>query len=168
LAECGEQRIRDGLLEVYQIDVTRAAAEKAIADGLGFIRRITQSRGLPGYEEVLQLGFTRRYAELSYACRCLADAESLMRDEAFLDAQYAAKFAIRLAVGLCTRVLPRANAPLPSPISVLNELGDNTLITLYRSAFDLDGEVSPPADSVLIRCFEAALACQRMVEGTFS
>jgi hypothetical protein len=56
--------------------------------------------GLPPSDTVRQLGLVPAYPEYSSLCHCIDDARSLLADERFADAAYAAKFSVQMTYAM--------------------------------------------------------------------
>lgn len=170
LGYTGHDLLLQGLLEAYNVNDGFREARQTIDASRQFLRQLTESLELPGYEEVIAMGYAPQYAELSFACRCHADAGSLLCDGLLPDAQYTAKFAARLGVGLVEHdfIEPGgAERPaVPGPLEILERHGDERLVDSYRGLFDM-GLRAAPEDEVFMRCYEAADACRRFYRSKY-
>jgi hypothetical protein len=170
LAYTGNDLLLQGLLEAYGVDDSFRLARQTIEASRQFLRQIAESLQLPGYEEIIAMGYAPQYAELSFACRCHADAGSLLCDGRLSDAQYTAKFAARLGVGLLEHAqIERGGAEpaaIPGPLEILERHGDGRLVDGYRDLFDI-GRRAAPEDEIFMRCYEAADACRRFYRGKY-
>lgn len=101
LLHAGEDALVDAVLTAYGIVADGAAPAHAAVAGAGEVVAATYvAAGVPSHEAILALGHAPRFAEASYVSRCLDDAEDLEASGRFVEAQYVAKFAARLAAGL--------------------------------------------------------------------
>ena len=101
LLHAGEDALVDAVLAAYGIVSGDPAPARAAVAGAGEVVAATYARaGLPPHAEILAMGHTPRFAEASYVSRCLDDAEDLEASGRFVEAQYVATFAARLAGGL--------------------------------------------------------------------
>jgi hypothetical protein len=101
LLHAGEHALVDAVLDAYGIDADEPAPARAAVAGAGrVVARTYELAGLPAHEEILAVGHAPRLAGASYVSRCLDDAEDLAASGRFVEAQYVAKFAARLAAGL--------------------------------------------------------------------
>ena len=170
LAYTGNDLMLQGLLEAYNVNDGFRVARQTIEASRQFLRQLTESLELPGYEEIIAMGYAPQYAELSFACRCHADAGSLLCDGLLPDAQYTAKFAARLGVDLVGHDhIERGGAEqatIPGPLEILERHGDERLVDSYRGLFDI-GRRAAPEDNVFMRCYEAADACRRFYRSKY-
>lgn len=101
LLHAGEDPLVDAILAAYGIDSDAPAPARAAVAGAGHVVAAAYARaGLPDHEAILAMGHAPRFAQASYVSRCLDDAEDLEGSGRFVEAQYVAKFAARLAAGL--------------------------------------------------------------------
>jgi hypothetical protein len=170
LAYTGNDLLLQGLLEAYSVNDSFRLARQTIEASRQFLRQLTESLRLPDYEEIIAMGYAPQYAELSFACRCHADAGSLLCDGMLSDAQYTAKFAARLGVGLVEHdQIERGcaeQATIPVPLEILERHGDERLVDSYRGLFDI-GRRAAPEDEVFMRCYDAADACRRFYRSKY-
>lgn len=115
------------------------AAAAAIATALAVVERAHAATGAPDHAALLALGYAPDHAEASYVSRCLADAGDLARDGAWIEAQYTAKFAARLAAARLADPAWPAGTDLAAP---------------YRRLFGDDERPGPDQAELA-----AALAC---------
>ncbi len=91
----GNALILQGLQEAYGVEECETTRQ-TMQWSRQFLDQLARVLGLPTYEQTMALGNTTEFAEFSYACRCHADSISLFHDGLLLDAQYTAKFSVRL------------------------------------------------------------------------
>lgn len=101
LLHAGEDALVDAVLAAYGIGSGDPAPAHAAVAGAGdVVAAAYASAGLPSHGDILAMGHAPRFAEASYVSRCLDDAEDLEASGRFVEAQFVAKFAARLAAGL--------------------------------------------------------------------
>lgn len=101
LASAGEDDLVDAVAAAYGVGGDSAeAASDAVAAAAGVVARAYRVAGVPPHDEILAMGFVPEWVEASYVSRCLDDAADLAASGRFVEAQYVARFAARLAAGL--------------------------------------------------------------------
>jgi len=158
LRNTGHPELMGDLLDVYFARMnSESRARRAVRLGRVFLDALSGALNLPGYQKILDLGFTRQYAEFSYVCRALADADSLLVDGLYREAQYTAKFAIRMGVSLSRALAP--TAPCTEPLPLLAEAGIPELAKTYRTVFSISSALPPPDKTLFQRCQDHARSC---------
>ena len=135
LLHAGERRLVGAILAAYGIgrsgpDSDATSAREVVAGGRRLIDGVYRHAGLPDHELILGMGHAPELAEASYVSRCLEDAEDLESSGRFVEAQYAAKFACRLAAGLLAQ--PDADGGLLDTLAAAE--GDD-LVSRYLFLF---------------------------------
>jgi hypothetical protein len=101
LLHAGEEGLVDAILAAYGILGDDASPAGVAVAGAGAVVSATfAAAGLLPHEVILEMGHAPKFAEASYVSRCLEDAADLGASGRFVEAQYVAKFAARLAAGL--------------------------------------------------------------------
>lgn len=101
LLHAGEAALVGALLVAYGVvEDDPASARRALDGAHALVADVYACAGLPGHDEVLARGYAPDLAEASYVSRCLDDAADLAATGRWIEAQYVAKFAARLAAGL--------------------------------------------------------------------
>ena len=159
----GSNLILQGLLEAYGVDESEETARQTIQWSRQFLELLATVLGLPRYQQTIALGNTSEFAEFSYACRCHADSISLFRDGLLLDAQYTAKFSVRLGLGMAQ--IQQEGTEL-EPLELLQKTREDRLSQTYRRIFELDTRPQP-GEAALAECFEAAEVCRQAYQRRF-
>jgi hypothetical protein len=98
LAHAQEVALRDAVIEAYGLRPDPATARRSLDLATSLIEGSLEALGAPPVAELQ--GHAPRHLEASYVARTLQDAHDLADDGRPIDAQFAAKFAARLNVGL--------------------------------------------------------------------
>ena len=80
-----------------------------------------------------------------------------------LDAQYTAKFSVRLGLGMAQ--IQQEGTEL-EPLELLQKTGEDRLSQTYRRIFELDTRPQP-GEAALAECFEAAEVCRQAYQRRF-
>jgi hypothetical protein len=148
LLETGNDDIAAALMRAYGVNHDPAAARHAVAACGRLVERAATHLGLPTAQTVRELGLVAEYPEYSYLCHCVDDARSLLLDERWADAAYAAKFSVHMAAAMGDGV-----AAADDDVAI--ELGRLTAAVFARDAAD-----PPPTDDVLAACLEHLERCK--------
>ncbi len=149
LLHAGEVGPVEAILAAYGIggsDEHATSARQAVTGAHDLIAAVYDQAELPDHDWLLGLGHAPELAEASYVSRCLEDADDLEASGRFVEAQYVAKFAARLAAGLLAP--PDADLGL---VDVLAEAGGDALTARYLALF-------PATDGPDTELLESALA----------
>ncbi len=142
LLHAGEESLVDAVLAAYGVESDHPTpAERAVAAVRDVVEGVYELAGLPSHEAILAMGYAPDLAEASYVSRCLDDAEDLLGSGRFLEAQYVAKFAARLAAGMATSATTGVGV-----VDAFAALGGPDLAARYLALFD-DGRA--PLDHLL-------------------
>ena len=159
LLHAGEDGLVEAILAAYGIggpDEHATSARQAVKGAHDLIAAVYDHAELPDHDWLLGLGHAPELAEASYVSRCLEDADDLEASGRFVEAQYVAKFAARLAAGLLAP--PDAGSGL---VDVLAEAGGDDLAARYLALFPAtDG----PDTELLESALTAADARRRTLE----
>lgn len=148
LMHAGQSTLVDAMLECYGVRPGSVnAATASIERSRAFVAALYAAIGMPTHEALLAMGHAPRFAEASYVSRTLDDAQDLAACGRWIESQYVAKFAARLAAAL----VGPSGASSGSLLSGLHVL-DESVAALYREVF-----ADAPAPGR--RHLEAALAC---------
>jgi len=140
LLHAGEHALVDCVLAAYGVDSGDAAASQRTIDGAAdLVGRVYADAAIPSHDAILALGHTPEFAEASYVSRCLDDAGDLHQSGRFVEAQYVAKFAARLAAlglgdGAGTAALFPAEEPAAELLDAVLSATDARRQTLEASA----------------------------------
>lgn len=140
LLHAGEHALVDCVLAAYGVDSGDAAAsQRAIDVAADLVGRVYAGAAIPSHDAILALGHTPEFAEASYVSRCLDDAGDLHQSGRFVEAQYTAKFAARLAAlglghGAATAVLFPTEEPTAELLDAVLAATDARRQTLEASA----------------------------------
>jgi hypothetical protein len=157
LLHAGAAELVEAILGSYGIDTDDAhAASDAVAGVHGIVTEVYDLVGIPSHEEILAMGHAPDWAEASYVSRTLADADDLQASGRFLEAQYVARFAARLAAGLLD-----LGGDATGVVDAFARRGGRDLADRYLRLFP-DPRASP--DDLLEMAVTAADARQRAFE----
>jgi hypothetical protein len=136
LEEIGRHDFAFALLRSYGATSDDTNVSRTYDAVKALLAAIARERALPSFDDVLARGFVQEFPGWSYACRTLADAESLRDDGAFAASDYTAKFAARLAISV--------DADAANGSSVAADAHAAMQRALFGDALD-----APPADDDL-------------------
>lgn len=159
LALIHQPALRDFLLRCYSIkpDIGQEKAGKDLQCVKEMVQEVTALFNFPAYEEILKHGYLDEYPQLSYLCRCLMDAFSLLNDDYLPEASYCGKFVTRLLAALCAMEMKQGEEESLSPSGIFSATGLDVLVANYRLLF--------PDDFTPVRV-NAFKKCAALLEGT--
>jgi len=167
LKDAGYDSLNSLLRKAYRIGSDSSnTSRRSIELSKRFIEEMGQLMKAPEIELMLKKGFTRKYAAWSYLCRTWEDAESLFQDQAFGEANFTAKFAVRMTFPL---YLEKFGSPdlATHPLAILKDIGNDRLSTLYHQLFPTPTKQPFPGQHVRKKCLDLVRACMRMKQGVF-
>lgn len=137
LSAAGYHSLSSLLRKAYRIGSDSShASGRSLEMSREFIEEMGILMKLPGFESMLQRGFTRKYAAWSYICRTWDDAKSLFQDKAFMEASFTAKFAVRMSFSFYLETC-RSKGRSTNPVEILQEMGDARLSKIYQQLFPI-------------------------------
>jgi len=167
LRDAGCHSVSILLRKAYRIgsassDVSRRSIElsRRFIEGMGGLMKT------PGIEHMLKRGFTRKYAAWSYICRTWEDAGSLFQDQAFVEANFTAKFAARMTFPLYLEKLG-SNSQSTNPLHILEKIGDKRLSNVYHQLFPVPANHPEPGQAILRKSLDLAQACWNLNEHAY-
>lgn len=167
LRDAGHHSLSSLLRKAYRIGSDSSNTScRSIELSRQFIEGMGQLMQTPSIEHMLKEGFTRKYAAWSYLCRTWEDAESLFQDQAFGEANFTAKFAVRMTFPL---YLEKFGSPdhATHPLVILKDIGNVRLSTLYHQLFPIPKKQPFPGQHMRQKCLDLVRACMRMKQGVF-
>lgn len=167
LRDAGHQSLDRLVRKAYRISSDSSnTSRRSLEVSRMFIEEMGRLMNLPEIEPMLNKGFTRKYAAWSYLCRTWEDAASLFQDQAFIEANFTAKFAARMTFPL---YLEKFGLPHRSthPLAILKAIGNDRLSTLYRRLFPIPVNRPFPGSQVRQACVDLVRTCVKMKAGVF-
>lgn len=147
LLHAGEGALVEAIIASYGIWSDDADVASDVMTGArSVIERVYSLSGIPAHETIIAMGHAPDLAQPSYVSRCLDDAEDLEATGRFVEAQYVAKFAARLAAGLL-----EPDAAPAGVVDTFQACGGDEMVEAYLALFQSSPE--PEVDLM-----EAALA----------
>jgi hypothetical protein len=159
LRDAGHHSLTILLRKAYRIG---SDSSKASRRSIELSRRFIEGMGgllkTPSIEHMLQRGFTRKYAAWSYICRTWEDAASLFQERAFIEANFTAKFAVRMTFPLYLEKIG-GNRSSPNPLNLLREIGDNGLSKTYQQLFPVPANHPQPGQAMVRKILHMTQDC---------
>ena len=167
LRDAGHDVLNSLLRKAYRIGSDSSnASRRSIELSRQFIEEMGRLMQTPGIEHMLKRGFTRKYAAWSYICRTWEDATSLFQDQAFAEANFTAKFAVRMTFPLYLEKLG-SNGHSTNPLQILDEIGDKRLSTMYHQLFPVPANHPEPGQAMLRKSLDLAQVCWNLNEHAY-
>lgn len=167
LRDAGHHSLNSLLRKAYRIGSDSSnASRRSLELSRRFIEAMGRLMKTPGIEHMLKRGFTRKYAAWSYICRTWEDAVSLFQDRAFIEANFTAKFAVRMTFPL---YLEKFNGKgfSPNPLKFLQEMGERELSQTYQQLFPVPANHPQPGQAMVKKILHMAQDCWNLKQQTY-
>lgn len=145
LIHAGEQALVDATLRAYGVGDTATVLSHAST----FTDAALAAIGAPDHATLAAMGHAPDQLEASYVARTLVDARDLAAADRTLEAQYVARFAVRLAAALL--------CPPHAVMDLADAAAGHGLADLYAAAFD-DSGVTTTLPPIALQVADARLA----------
>jgi predicted nucleotidyltransferase len=167
LRDAGYHSLNSLLRKAYRIGSDSSNTScRSIELSRQFIEGMGQLMKTPSIEHMLKKGFTRKYAAWSYLCRTWEDAESLFQDQAFGEANFTAKFAVRMTFPLYLEKFEPDNQST-NPLVILKKIGDDRLSKIYQKLFPVPANLSYLDQHMLRESLYLVKTCWEIKQQTY-